>query len=105
MRSVEEFNGSTALALLYTYTRSLKRSQSVPEESVTASLLDVANRSVEGSEWGVVLTVDTTETTWCMCCAATTRSTSIPATPSRRSLKRWGWLGLMMHSYVVTVNR
>ena len=48
MGSSEEFNGSTALALLYEYSRAVARSKTPVEGSVVSQLFEVVNRSMEG---------------------------------------------------------
>ncbi len=50
MGSSEEFNGSTALALLYEYSRAVARSKMPAEGSVVSQLFEVVNRSMEGWE-------------------------------------------------------
>ena len=50
MGSSEEFNGSTALALLYEYSRAVARSKTPAEGSVVSQLFEVGTRSMEGWE-------------------------------------------------------
>lgn len=48
MHSSEEFNGSTALALLYSYSRAVAKGKTTAEGSVVSQLFEVVNRSMEG---------------------------------------------------------